>query len=330
MDAFRTIVEIPPSAKKITYSSAILFMGSCFSEYIGERLASLKFQVCHNPFGTLFNPASISDNIRILMENKPFPPDRLYLNNGQWISFSHYTGYSHPDKEKCLERINHSIASSSALLKKADYLFLTVGTSWVYRFNETGNIVANCHKLPSSEFTRYLLSPEDIIITFDTLLHNLKEFNANLSVVFTLSPVRHWKDGAISNQKSKSILHYAIDKITEQHPEIQYFPAYEIFMDELRDYRFYAGDMLHPSESGIEYTWNRFIDTYIAADTLPLMKEVQSLVKVAGHRPVNPNNPSYKEFLKSAITAMNRLSSIHPYIDFRPEIEALTKQLKQV
>jgi hypothetical protein len=329
MDAFRTIVELQPSAKKITYSTAVMFVGSCFSEYIGEKLGSLKFPVSHNPFGTLFNPASIADNIRILMKNKPYTADSLYFHNGQWISFNHYTGFSHPDKIICLDRINSSIAMSSSMLQQARFLFLTVGTAWIYRFNETGRIVANCHRIPASAFTRYLLSPDDIISTFDKLLHDLREFNADLSVVFTLSPVRHWKDGAINNQKSKSILHYAIDKLAEKHPGMQYFPAYEIFMDELRDYRFYATDMLHPSESGIEYIWNRFMDTYIDAETLPLMKEIQSLVKAANHQPVNPHDPSFKEFLQSAIKAMNRLSAQHPKVDFRTEIETLTRKIQE-
>src|SRR4030042_632096 len=175
MDNFRTIVEIPSSPKKITYSSAMLFMGSCFSDTMGEKLESLKFQVCTNPFGVLYNPASIAGNIRILMENKPFTPDRLYFYNGQWISFNHYTGYSHPDREKCLGRINRSLASSGSLLKKAGFLFLTFGTAWVYRFNETGTIAANCHKLPSAAFTRYLLDPGELIPMISNLLQELRD-----------------------------------------------------------------------------------------------------------------------------------------------------------
>ena len=178
MDAFRTIVEIQPSGKKITYSSAMLFMGSCFSDTMGEKLESLKFQVCTNPFGVLFNPASIAENIRIVMEDKPFTPDRLYFHNGQWISFNHYTGYSHPDREKCLDRINRSLASSASLLKKAGFLFLTFGTAWVYRFNETGAIVANCHKMPSAAFTRYLLEPDEIIRIYNKLLQEIRDYQS--------------------------------------------------------------------------------------------------------------------------------------------------------
>jgi hypothetical protein len=328
MDAFRTIVEIQLSRKKITYSSAMLFMGSCFSDTMGEKMESLKFQVSTNPFGVLFNPASIADNLRILVENKPFTPDRLYFYNGQWISFNHYTGYSHPDQEKCLERINRSLVSSASVLKKAGFLFLTFGTAWVYSFNETGTIAANCHKLPSSAFTRYLLEPDDIIRMYNDLLLQLRNFNPELTVVFTLSPVRHWKDGAVNNQKSKAILHYAIDKITEHNPGVLYFPAYEIYMDELRDYRFYASDMLHPSESGVGYVWEKFVETYLDPGTLPLMKEVQSLLNASGHRPVNRDDPSYRLFLQTSIDAMNRLSEIHPFLDFRPEREWMENQLK--
>jgi hypothetical protein len=326
MDSFRTIVEIQPFPKKITYSSALLFMGSCFSDTMGEKLESLKFQVQTNPFGVLFNPASIAGNMRILMENKSFTAEGLHFYNGQWISFNHYTGYSHPDREKCLDRINRNLVSSASLLKKAGFLYLTFGTAWVYRFNETGAVVANCHKLPSASFTRYLLDPDDIIRMYNTLLQEIRVFNPELTVVFTLSPVRHWKDGAVNNQKSKSILHYAIDKIIEQNSGVHYFPAYEIFMDELRDYRFFARDMLHPSESGAEYIWERFLETYMDTDTLPLMKEVQSLVKAACHRPVNPNDPSNRSFLQTSIAAMNRLSEMHPFLDFSPETGRLEKQ----
>ena len=326
MDPFRTIVEVQPSEKKITYSSALLFMGSCFSDAIGEKLESLKFQVSTNPFGVLFNPSSIADNLRILMENKPFTPDRLYRYKGQWISFNHYTGYSHPDQKICLEQINRSLASSASHLKKAAFLFLTFGTAWVYRFNETGVIAANCHKLPSASFTRFLLEPDEIIRTYNTLLQEIRNINPELTVVFTLSPVRHWKDGAVNNQKSKSILHYAIDTIADQNPGVHYFPAYEIFIDELRDYRFYGRDMLHPSESGVDYIWDRFLETYMDAETLPLMKEVQSLIKTAGHRPVNPDDPSHQIFLQTSVAAMQRLSEMHPFLDFSPEIKKLEKQ----
>ncbi|MBN2762741.1 MAG: GSCFA domain-containing protein [Bacteroidales bacterium] len=327
MNAFRTVVDIQPSPVRITYSSAMLFMGSCFSGYIGEKLESLKFKVSHNPFGTLFNPASIADNLRILMINEPFSPEQLIYHNGQWISLNHYTGFSHPDQQICLNRINKSLALSSELLRKARFLFLTFGTAWIYKLNKTGMTVANCHKIPASQFTRHLLDPDEIITAWNKLLYDLEEFNADLSVVFTLSPVRHWKDGAVNNQKSKSILHYAIDKIAEQHPHVQYFPAYEIFMDEMRDYRFYATDMLHPSESGIAYTWNRFIETYIDEKTMPLMKEVQSIVNAARHRPVNRHDPANKNFIRSTIKAIQYFSAKHPFFDFHKELDALNNML---
>ncbi len=328
MNDFRTIVEVQPSPLKITYASPILFMGSCFSDTIGEKLASLKFNIRCNPFGTLFNPASIADDIRLLMKDKPYPAGDLHYHNGQWISFHHYTGFSHPEKDICLEKINSHMAASSALLKQARFLFLTFGTAWIYRFKETGRIVANCHKIPAAAFTRYLLSPDDIIGTFEPLLSDLKELNTALTVVLTLSPVRHWKDGAVNNQKSKSILHYAIDCLLEKHPGLLYFPAYEIFMDELRDYRFYATDMLHPSEPGSEYIFKRFTDTFMDRETMMLMRDIQPLVKAAGHRPVNPHDPAYQIFLQQSIDAMNRISAQYPDIDFRTEVETLTKRMQ--
>jgi hypothetical protein len=330
MDLFRTVVEIQPSEKKIAYDTPLILLGSCFSDYIGERIQHLKFTVSTNPFGVLYNPLSIAEDISILIENKPFTPDHLYYHNGQWISFNHYTGFSHPDRDKCLDRINTSITSSAILLKKAGFLFITFGTAWVYKFNTSGKVVANCHRIPASAFTRFLLTPDEIIHIYDILLDALWAINPGLTVVLTISPVRHWKDGAVNNQKSKAILHYAIDMLREHYPALQYFPAYEIFMDELRDYRFYAGDMLHPSEPAIDYVWKRFTDTFMGIETIPLMREIQTLMKTTGHRPINPEDPSYKSFLIAAMKNMNRLSENHPEIDFHPETEKISRLLKDM
>jgi hypothetical protein len=330
MDPFRTIVEVESSSGKITYQNHILLLGSCFSDYIGEKLASLKFGVLHNPFGVLFNPLSLAENVRILLQGEPFTEDELYYYNGQWISFHHYTGYSHPHKIICLERINRNLERASAMLLKADFLFLTFGTAWVYKFNETGQVVANCHKLPSSAFTRYLLEPGDIIKAFEGLLADLYAVNKNIHVIFTLSPVRHWKDGAVNNQKSKSVLHYSIDKIVDRNPVTSYFPAYEIFMDELRDYRFYGMDMLHPSDAGIEYTWKRFTDVFIDPDSRQLMNEVTSLIKAVEHKPVNADDPSYMKFLQSTLSRIHQLVSRHTFLKFDDEIRDLSYRLRAI
>jgi hypothetical protein len=328
MDLFRTIVEIPESPNKISYRSVIMLIGSCFSDYMGERLLYHKFNALLNPFGVLFNPASIARSINIIIERKLLMPQELIFHNGQWISLNHYTGFSHPNQQVCLNRINKGITETHQNLKNADFLFITFGTAWVYTYNESGDIVANCHKIPASSFTRRLLQPQEIIDFFSDLLKALKQFNNKLHIVFTLSPVRHWKDGAVSNQQSKAILHYAIQSIIERHPYSAYFPVYEIFMDELRDYRFYGTDMLHPAESGINYIWKRFVDTFIEKESLPLMNKLASLMKAYNHKPNNPDDPAFIEFLQSTLSGMEELSNSNPFIDFTTEKEILVKRLK--
>ncbi len=324
---FRTIVEIPESPLKINYRSGIMLIGSCFSDYIGERLVFNKFKALLNPFGVLFNPASIADSINTIIEQRLFEPRELIYHNGQWLSLSHYTGFSHPNQEVCLNRINQSISASHLFLKNTDFLFITFGTAWVYTYNQTGGIVANCHKLPASAFTRSLMQPQEIIDLFSDLLKRLKHFNKKLHVIFTLSPVRHWKDGAVGNQLSKSVLHFAIQQIVKKNHAEGYFPAYEIFMDELRDYRFYGTDMLHPAESGINYIWKRFTDTYIEKDSIELMRKVDALMKSYNHQPNNPEDPAYRNFLQSTLADIEAFSKRYPFIDFAQEKKELARRL---
>ncbi len=319
MDQFRTIVEIPEASCKINHRSVMMFIGSCFSDYIGEKMLYHKFNAQLNPFGVLYNPASIAGNINIIIEQRLFEPEDLIFHNGQWISLSHYTRFSHPNQQVCLNRINQGIKESHKILEKADFLFITFGTAWVYTFNNTGQIAANCHKIPASAFTRSLLKPQEIVDLFSGLLKSIKKFNNKLHIVFTLSPVRHWKDGAVGNQLSKSVLHYSIQDIINKNPDTSYFPAYEIFMDELRDYRFYADDMLHPSSFAVEYIWKRFSETLIDEESFPLMKEIEKVMQAVNHRPFNPNSLEHKSFLSNNLKKIEQLEAKYPFLDFNQE-----------
>jgi hypothetical protein len=302
-------------------------MGSCFADNIGKIMSGYKFPVLLNPFGTLFNPASLADNIRNLITGKKFTPDDLLNNNGLWISFSHYTGYSHPDRDKCLLSINNAAIAASAWLKHCDYLVLTFGTARAYIYRETGKLVANCHKLPASSFTRVLQEPADIVAQYDTLLPELKKYNPNIRVIFTLSPVRHWSDGAVNNQLSKSVLHYSIHQILKKHDGTFYFPAYEIFMDELRDYRFYATDMLHPSEQGSNYVWERFCDAWVEEPARKIMAGVTAILKAVSHRPLHTNTTNHKKFQQNTLKQIEHLTELYPFLDFSNEISALFKHM---
>ena len=317
---FRTKVEIPESRIKIDHSTKIMLMGSCFADNIGSRLKELKFRVEHNPFGVLYNPLSVKIDLALLKDKKTFSESDLYRYDNRWISFSHYTCFSDSVKEKCLTRINDSIASASELLAGAGFLFITFGTAWVYEFIKTGQVVANCHKIPAREFRRFILSAEDIVKEYDMLLPELRVLNPDLNIVFTLSPIRHWKDGSIGNQLSKSILLVAIHQIVDKYPYAHYFPAYEIFMDELRDYRFYAGDMIHPSDSALDYIWERFADTFISGESVKLMNEIEKIIKARNHRPVSPDSAEYKEFKEKVRIKINEVLKKNPGLDFSEEL----------
>jgi len=323
MDKFSTRVHIAESPVKISYDTRCLFMGSCFSDNIGRIMQELKFPVLLNPFGTLFNPASLADNILNLMHPRRFTAGDLTFHRGLWFSFSHYTGFSHPDPDLCLEKINDSLKSGSEWLSQCHYLLLTFGTAWAYVENKSGRLVANCHKLPASNFTRVFLEPYRIVEQYDSLLTDLKKFNPALNIIFTLSPVRHWADGAENNQLSKSVLNYSIHKILEKHTNTRYFPAYEIFMDELRDYRFYASDMFHPSEQASQYVWERFCEAWIDHPSRTTMNEISSVLKATGHRPLHTDTDEYKTFCKNTLKKIEDLKNRIPGLDFSVEISRL-------
>lgn len=327
MDKFRTIVEFPKAGEKIGYKSRCLFMGSCFTEEIGGRMQSHKFPVMINPFGTLFNPASISDNLQLLIEEKVFSKDDLFMHNGLWFSFSHYTGFARYERQECLSLVNNSLQEASSWIRECDYILITLGTAWSFIYNATGKLVANCHKLPSAEFTRKLLDPEEIVERYDHLLVSLNRINPGARVIFTVSPVRHWKDGAVNNQLSKSILILSIHRLMKKHSGISYFPAYEIFMDELRDYRFYASDMLHPSETGSAYVWERFCDSWLDDPAKKTMAGVSSILKAVAHRPRQTDLPNLKKFSENLLKQIEQLTLANPELDFSPEIAILRDRI---
>lgn len=320
---FRTCIDIPESEVKISYTAKCLLMGSCFSDTIGKIMAEYKFPVMLNPFGTLFNPFSIAANIQHLISGRNYVPEDLYNHNGLWLSFDHYTGFSNPDPGACLAHINQAVNEAVTWLKECRFLMLTFGTAFYYQHKETGRIVANCHKLPAAAFLKKMASPEEIIALYDHLLNQLHAHNPSVHIIFTLSPVRHWADGAENNQLSKSILHYSIHELIKRYPHACYFPAYEIFIDELRDYRFYAADMLHPSETGTDYVWERFCETWIDKQSGKIMAGVKAIIKALGHRPLHTETTRYSKFVQNTMQQIHNLTQAYPFLDFRNEIAML-------
>ena len=327
---FRTKVDVQPYPFSLNYSTPALFCGSCFTENIGSIMVERKMPILVNPFGVVYNPISVKLVIESILRAKPLVDSDLNFRNGLWFSFLHHTSYSSPVKEKCLELINTDLYKASEFAKGMDYLLITFGTARVYYLKENGQPVANCHKIPVKEFDNRLMSVEEIVNSWSTFIDDLLKRSPNLRIVFTVSPVRHWKDGAIGNQQSKSILNVAIHKLIKRYPNNAfYFPAYEILMDDLRDYRYYADDMLHPSRVAVDYIWDKFKGSFIDSEANALMGDIERIILAANHKPFNPNTPEHKIFIGNVLGQIKRIRGIKPNIDFTREEILLNRSVKE-
>lgn len=313
---FRTQIPIINSDNPINYSSKIISLGSCFAENIGGKFQYFKFQITTNPFGIIFNPVTIENLISRVVNNKKYTENDIFFHNDLWHCFEVHSELSHPDKETFLTNLNLKIQQSHNLIIQSTHIIITYGTSWVYRNKLSGKIVANCHKIPQNQFEKEILSKETIEKAIQNTIALVQKINPDCHFIFTISPVRHIKDGFVENNISKSHLIAAIHSSNFQFPTSSYFPSYEIMMDELRDYRFYAEDMLHPSQMAIDYIWQRFSETTISAESHSIMQEVDNIQKGLAHRPFNPDSASHQEFCKNLIKKINTLASKFPQIQF--------------
>lgn len=330
--SFFTEIQIPEFPDQMDYSKSMMFLGSCFSENIGQKLIDLKFDVDMNPFGILYNPESIANSLRILLENRVFIEDDLFQDQGLWNSFYHHSRFSDVDRDAALEKINKRISSSNEFLKRADFLVITFGTAWVYELRKTGQIVSNCHKIPTAKFKRFRLGVFEITNVYRELLEQIWKFNPDLKVVFTVSPIRHWKDGAVENQLSKATLLLAIDSLIKGFGDksCSYFPSYEIVMDELRDYRYYADDMLHISPVAVDYIFERFSKVAITSASRDISKSMLKINKAMSHRPVNPNTTEFKKFLEQTLVLINRMSEQFPIVNLNAERNYFEQELEKL
>ena len=299
----------------IDYNSKVLLLGSCFSENIGDKLSYYKFQSLQNPFGILFHPKAIENLITNAINEKEYSEKDLTFQNERWHCFDAHSSLSAADKNELLNNLNSTISSTKKQLEEATHIVITLGTSWVYRFIETDKIVANCHKIPQKKFLKELLSVDEISESLEAILVLLKSINKNIQILFTVSPVRHLKDGFIENTQSKAHLISAIHNILNGGYAF-YFPSYEIMMDELRDYRFYAEDMIHPNKTAINYIWEKFVASWFSEDTLLTMKEVDVIQKGLSHRPFNENSIQHHQFLKNLEVKKETLKVQFPFINF--------------
>lgn len=329
---FHTEIQIPAYSCQLDYSKRMMLLGSCFSENIGQKLLDLKFSVDMNPFGILYNPDSIANSLEILLEKKIFTVDDLFQDQGVWNSFYHHSRFSDVDQEKVLEKINERISSSHDFLKNADFLAITFGTAWVYQLKQTGQIVSNCHKISAAGFNRFRLDVEQITNRYSELIQELRQFNPDLKFIFTVSPIRHWKDGAVENQLSKATLLLAIDKLIKEFGENTccYFPSYEIMMDELRDYRFYAEDMLHISPVATDYIFGRFCNAMVSAESMEISAKVARIIRSVQHRPFNPSSSEYEKFLRANLSEIEKLNAKFPFLDWSEECTHFTQELNKI
>jgi hypothetical protein len=282
MKLFRTTYKAKPSNLRFNYDDSLFLIGSCFSNNISEYLTHRKFKVLSNPYGILFNPISIFQCLEELIELRTYTEIDLVEHNELQHSLSHHSDFSGLEKEAVLKHINEQIKEAHHFLKQTTHLYITLGSSWVYKYE--GGLVANCHKIPNHKFEKVLLNVADISVAYQELLPKLKAFNPKLKIVFTISPVRHLKDGFEENNLSKSILRTAIHQIQSSSNEIAYFPSYEIMMDDLRDYRFYEADMLHPNKTAIDYIWEQFKISYVDESVWPLMTRIENLQIAMSHQ----------------------------------------------
>lgn len=317
---FNTAIQIPRSDIPITHTSRILLLGSCFSSHIGSLLQMHKFRVEENPFGILYNPFSISRTIRRLLSGIHFSESELIHHHGLYHSLMHHGQFSDADKNECLKKITDRFESATVGIHRTTHFLITFGTAYAYSWRESGEVAGNCHQIPADRFIPVRLSVEEIIEEWQEVIDTVIHENPGARFLFTVSPVRHWKDGAHENQLSKSILHLAIDGLQQCFPDvIRYFPAYELMMDELRDYRFYADDMMHPSSLAIEYIWKRFSETFFSEETRRVNREWTQIRKGFDHRPLHPDTPSFLTFKTSLSQKLEAFAARHPEISCEEE-----------
>ncbi len=311
---FKTNIKLKKERNQIDYTSNLVLIGSCFSENIHNKLDYFKFKTFSNPFGILYNPKAIEKLITNAINCKKYIEKNGFKFNERWHCFDAHSDLSSTSKVDLLNNLNNAITTTYKQLLEASHIIITLGTSWTYRFIETDTIVGNCHKIPQKKFLKELLSVEEIIASLENICILIKELNPTVNIIFTVSPVRHLKDGFIENSQSKAHLLAAIHQIVDKREQTYYFPSYEIMLDDLRDYRFYNNDMLHPNETAIQYIWEQFKEVWVNEKSASIMKEVDAIQKGLAHKPFNLNSDQHQKFLTNLQQKIEDLNSKHNII----------------
>lgn len=303
---FRTEIAVTPWQHPIDYNHSIVSLGSCFATNIAERLRKCKFRVVSSPTGILFNPASIATSVRDMAEGRVVQREELITLDDSYVSYRFHSAMAGATPEDALKRMNKALENGRRALQEADILIVTLGTAWAYRLRSTGEVVANCHKQPAREFRRELLTVSEIVESLEMILRH-----TSCRLVLTLSPVRHIGEGMEDNSLSKALLRVAINEVTARHAErVSYFPSYEIMMDDLRDYRFYADDLVHPTTMAVDYIAERFFDAALSSDAKALKQSVEEIIRAAQHRPTNAASKAYRDFCRKELDAISKLEGV--------------------
>jgi hypothetical protein len=338
---FMLDIQLPKAATSITHQHKILSVGSCFTEHIGTALKDLKFDVLQNPNGILFDPASVCSSLVSYMQPKQYNEDDLFQLNEVWQSWQHHSRLSGVNKKEVLANINQSQGTAHQFLKDADWLIITLGTSFSYQLTkkqaenssfsqgslleERSLSVANCHRAPAQWFQKHLMTVTEIIEALDNVIHQLFYFNKKINIIFTISPVRHIRDGVVENNRSKARLIESVHHLVNKFDKLYYFPAYELVIDVLRDYRFYSEDMVHPNYLATDFVLEKFLETYMNEETNVLIREIKRISMARKHKPTHPTTEAHKKFLQTNFEKLKLLEQQYPFINFTEEKNYFSK-----
>jgi hypothetical protein len=317
---FRLKVPITPLEQTFHYDNPILVLGSCFAEEIGGKLRDHKFSVQINPSGILFNPLAIVQTMQHLLDRKIFTQSDLIAHDGLWHSFAHHGRFSHADPQRVLDQIQHEQDQAYQSLKELDWLVITLGSAYAYTHVDSGQMVANCHKLPGNQFVKKCISAEEMIAALDNMMHRLFFLNKKVKILFTVSPVRYQRDGIVENNLSKAILLQTVHHLVNKFNRLYYFPAYEIVMDELRDYRFFKSDLVHPNSQAIDYIWEQFQLFAMDDGTRQLVSDIEAILQAFQHKPIHADTLAHKQFKAQFLKRTQALLAKNPRLSLQKEI----------
>ena len=321
---FRTPVSVKPVEIPISRQSNLLSWGSCFADFIGEQLKNNKFKIESNPCGIIFHPLAQIELFKLALQQQ-LPPENSYVRNqGIWYNYLFHSSVSNTSRDKLENNIEQLISRLRTLLFEVDFILMTFGTAIQYKHVETGLLVANCHKIPQREFEKSLTDPESIVLAFKELLTTDGAPAPN--IMLSVSPIRHLKEGMEQNSASKSVLRVACEKLRNEHPNTVYFPGFEIMMDDLRDYRFFEKDMIHPNETARDYIWNLFKLNYLDQEAQKFVNQWHKISLNLQHRPFHPKSTAHQEFINKTLSLIQQLP---PDIDTTREVDMLKKSLHE-